>query len=163
MRGSELVREPYKGHLVRLRTSVRRADEAERKPIDTLGRWRLRRFVVGLTKRERGDRVKPRSRFPPKYPKRAKPKGASSDERAKHMTRRQGLLQGSKPRNRGLLGRPVASAMGKPVGKTVGGCFQVVTRRIPCERAKLRRVNPRSAAGAKENRHGTEGSKPPRG
>jgi len=30
-------------------------------------------------------------------------------------------------------------------------------------RVKLRRVNPRSAAGVKQNRHGTEGSKPSRG
>jgi len=34
---------------------------------------------------------------------------------------------------------------------------------IPCGRRKLRRVNPRSAAGVKQNRHGLEGSKPPRG
>jgi hypothetical protein len=30
-------------------------------------------------------------------------------------------------------------------------------------RVKLRRVNPKSAAGVKQNRHGTEGSKPSRG
>jgi hypothetical protein len=32
-----------------------------------------------------------------------------------------------------------------------------------CGRGNLRRVNPMSAAGAKKNRHGIRGSKPPRG
>jgi hypothetical protein len=35
--------------------------------------------------------------------------------------------------------------------------------REPCGRRKLRRVNPKSAAGVKQNRHGLGGSKPPRG
>jgi hypothetical protein len=37
--------------------------------------------------------------------------------------RRQGLPEGSKPRNRGPWGRPTASAAGKPTGETGRGSF----------------------------------------
>jgi hypothetical protein len=68
-----------------------------------------------------------------------------------------------KPRNRGLLSRLYASASGISAGETVGGFFQAETPGKPFARRKLRRVNPRSAAGVKKNRHGTEGSKLSRG
>ena len=92
-----------------------------------------------------------------------KPKGVTSDRRAKPLSDRQGLSGGLNPRNRGLLGRPFASAAGAPTGETVRGIIQALIRRIPSERGKLRRVNPMSAAGMKQDRHGTEGSKPSRG
>jgi hypothetical protein len=111
----------------------------------------------------RGDRAKPRSRLSRENPRRVKPKGAASGWRAKHTSGRQGLSKGSKPRNRGLSGRPAASAARATTGETVGGCFRAVTRRIPFERGRLRRANPRSAAGVKQNRHGTAGRKPSRG
>jgi hypothetical protein len=38
---------------------------------------------------------------------------------------------------------------GVTAGGTVGGCFRAETSRIPCERGKLRRENPKSAAGVK--------------
>jgi hypothetical protein len=96
-------------------------------------------------------------------PRREKPKGASSGWRAKHTLGRQGLLRGSKPRNRGLPSRPCVSAQGIPVSETVGGCSRVETPRLPLERRRLRRVNPMSAAGAKQNRQGLAGRKPSRG
>jgi len=55
------------------------------------------------------------------------------------------------------------SGAGIPTGETVCGFFGSETGRIPSGRRKLRRVNPKSAAGAKQNRHGTAGRKPSRG
>jgi hypothetical protein len=48
--------------------------------------------------------VKARSRPAPGNPRRAKPKGASSGWRTKPSFNRQGLSEGSNPRNRGLFG-----------------------------------------------------------
>jgi hypothetical protein len=79
----------------------------------------------------------------------------------------QALPEGSKPRNRGLSGRSgdrcFATTAGKPLGETVGGSVRIVIVRIPSGRGNLRRVNPRSAAGTKQDRRGFEGSKPSRG
>jgi hypothetical protein len=107
--------------------------------------------------------VKAWARFSRANPGRAKPPGVSSGWRTKPSSGRQELWEGSKPRNRGPLGRPTASAVGVPMGETVGGCIRVVTPPIPLEREMLRRANPMSAAGAKQNRHGFEGRKPPGG
>jgi len=52
---------------------------------------------------------------------------------------------------------------GIPTGGTVGGFFRSETGWIPSGRRKLRRVNPRSAAGVKKNRRRTVGRKPSRG
>ena len=135
----------------------------ERRPIDTLGRRWARRFVGEFAKRVRGDRAKSRTRSSPEYPRRAKPKGVSGAWRTKPPTGHKGLSRGSNPGNRGLLGRPNATAAGAPIGETVGGAIRVVIARIPFERRTLRRVNPMSAAGVKQNRRGIEGSKPSRG
>jgi len=93
--------------------------------------------------------VKTRARFPKASPGRLKPKGVSSGWRTKTPSGRQGLSEGRNPRNRGLLGRPSASAMGLPVGGTVCGVEPGVMTRGPSGRRKLRRVNPKSAAGVK--------------
>jgi hypothetical protein len=114
-------------------------------------------------KRVRGGGRKLLPRFLPENPRRAKPMGGSSGRRAKPPIGCQELLGGSKPRNRDLLGRPTASAAGTMVGRTVCGFIRVVTLRIPTGRRNLRRVNPKSAAGAKKNRQGIAGSKTPGG
>jgi len=103
------------------------------------------------------------TRLLPAGPGRAKPKGASSDWPAKHGLDRQGLSEGAKPRNReslarirlpsGTLGRRLKRYVGSTGGKP----------RLPFARRKLRRVNPMSAAGVKQNRRGVEGSKASRG
>jgi hypothetical protein len=117
----------------------------------------------GAAKRERGDRGRPRSRPPRANPRRANPKGASSGRRAKPTAGRQGLPggQAQKPRPAGP-----ASCFGGWFHlreETVGGCVRAETHgRLPGRR-KLRRGNPRSAAGVKENRRGIEGRKPSRG
>jgi hypothetical protein len=56
------------------------------------------------------------------------------------LRRRQGLLEGSKPRNRGLVGRPSAAAREQPAGETVRGFIRAETRRVPFGRRKLRRA-----------------------
>jgi hypothetical protein len=67
-------------------------------------------------KRVRGDRGKPRSRPPPQDPGRAKPKGGAGGARPKSLSGHKALLEGSKPRNRGLLGRSDATAAEIPLG-----------------------------------------------
>jgi len=116
-----------------------------------------------LAKRVRGGRRKLQPRSLPECPRRVKPMGGSSGRRIKPSHGRQGLSEGSKPGNRGLLGRPIASAAGATIGETVCGSIRVVTLRKPSGRRNLRRVNPTSAAGAKQNRQGITGSKTPRG
>lgn len=83
--------------------------------------------VALAAKRARGDRAESWSRRSLAGPGRANPKGASGVRRAKHTFGREGLRQGSKPRNRGPLDRPDASAAGKKAGETVSGGFGVVT------------------------------------
>jgi hypothetical protein len=124
------------------------ADGAKREPIDTPRRRRVRR-EVGPAKRVGGAWVKARARLSSASPRRVKPKGAASGWRANPASAHQALLEGQKPRNRGPLGRPTASAAGLPMGQTVRGCFRAETRRIPSGKGRLRRVNPRSAAGVR--------------
>jgi len=71
---------------------------------------------------------------------------------------------GLKPRNRSSPSRPLHLACkGIQASERYVGSSEPETARWPAERRKLRRANPRSAAGAKQNRHGFEGSKPSRG
>jgi hypothetical protein len=107
--------------------------------------------------------VKPRSRFLGVCLGRGKPRGAAGGRCTNTTPGRQGRSQGAKPRNRGLPGRSVVSATETTAGETVRGGLPVVTPGLPCGWRKLRRANPMSAAGAKQNRQGTEGRKPPRG
>jgi hypothetical protein len=114
-------------------------------------------------KRARGDRAKPRSRLPKANPRRGNPRGASSGRRAKPTAGRQGLSggQAQEPRPAGptsCFGRRFHLREERSVGVA-----RAVTHRRPSGRRKLRRVNPRSAAGVRQNRRGIEGRKPSRG
>jgi len=91
-------------------------------------------------------------------PRRVKPKGASSGRRSKPTFDRQGFPKGSIPRNRSLRVRPSAPVAGSPVEGTVSGSIRTVMAGCLFGRRKLRRVNPKSAAGAKQNRHGSKGA-----
>jgi hypothetical protein len=97
----------------------------------------------------------------------AKPKGAASAARINRPARHQGLPQGAKPRSRGPRRRPVAYVSyvnnGNTRGRNDTWALPAGNIRIPCGRGTLRRVNPRSAVGMKQDRHGIEGSKPSRG
>jgi hypothetical protein len=97
-------------------------------------------------------------------PGRAKPMGAAGVRRAKHVLGREGLSKGARPRNRGSCGP--ASPLRRMVeraGETVCGSVAAETWWTPFGRRKLRRVNPRSAAGMKQDRQGFGGRKPSRG
>jgi hypothetical protein len=61
------------------------------------------------------------------------------------------------PRNRDPSGRSGASAAGIPLGANGKWGDPSRNARMPSWRGNLRRVNPRSAAGVKENRHGSRG------
>jgi len=145
------VQEPYKGYSARSSvppgafngSSELRADRYSETPMSkAIRRW-ARQSVREEFRRD------PEQGFRRDTLEGWKPKGVTSDRRAKPLSGRQGLLEGLNPRNRGLLGRPFASAAGAPTGETVRGIIQALIRRIPSERGTLRRVNPRSAAGMK--------------
>jgi len=51
------------------------------------------------------------------------PREDPAPARAKHLLKREGLSEGSKPRNRDSSGRPGASAAGIPLRETVCGCI----------------------------------------
>jgi len=62
-------------------------------------------------------------------PGRVKPKGATSGWRIKHTSERQGLSEGSKPRNRGLSSRPLH--LGARVYRRVNGTWVLLSRKRP--------------------------------
>jgi hypothetical protein len=80
-----------------------------------------------------------------------------------HLVRSPGTLGRAKAQKPGPIGPARRFGGGDTARLTVCGFFRVVTPRIPSERGNLRRVNPKSAAGVKQNRRGTEGRKPSRG
>jgi len=70
--------------------------------------------------------VKSWPRLLPENPGREKPKGVSGGWPANRRSDREGFPEGSKPRNRGLPGRPTGrhcggGPLGPPAGKTAGG------------------------------------------
>jgi hypothetical protein len=75
-------------------------------------------------KRGRGDRAKSRSRLLFVYPRRMKPKGASSDCRAKPTGYRQGLMGGRDPGTAARRAGPSPRWREYRLGKTVGGSFR---------------------------------------
>jgi hypothetical protein len=96
-------------------------------------------------------------------PGRENPKGASGDARAKTRGASRGTLgrvKAQKPRSV----EPAPASAGKyQTGQRYVGSSSRKRGDSPPERSKLRRVNPMSAAGMKQNRPGFEGSKPSRG
>jgi hypothetical protein len=133
MFGTMRVWKPSKGRSSRLRPlAVGDPSGAKRRLIDTL--WRrpaaLSSPADGCPPGEARERRS--GEIPVEavacVPSKGKPRGASSVRRAKHVSGRQGLREGSKPRNRGLRGRPRGfGCVVAPVGGTVGGSTRVVT------------------------------------
>jgi hypothetical protein len=74
-----------------------------------------------------------------------------------------GLPEGAKPRNRALSSRPVPSGAGIPTWENGTWVLPAGNGPDTFREEKLRRVNPMSAAGVKQNRRGIARSKPPRG
>jgi hypothetical protein len=92
-------------------------------------------------------------------PRRVNPKGAASGRCANHVPvardSREGQNPGTAARRAGLVLRT-----GYTGGRNGRWVLPGGNARIPSGRRKLRRVNPMSAAGAKQNRQGIEGRKP---
>jgi len=81
--------------------------------------------------------------------KRAKPKGAASGRRTNPVAVARDSRKGESPETAARWAGPAQQRREKPTGKTVCGFIRAETRRIPSVRRKLRRANPKSAAGMK--------------
>jgi hypothetical protein len=137
---------------------------ARRRPIETLGRRRARELAPAFREaRERSPGGSPARSLAERTLEGEKPTGASSGRRANPMLGCQGLAGGSKPRSRGPSFWPGVSHRVSRRDKRQVGASPVVTPGIPSGRRMLRRVNPMSAVGMKQDRHGLGGSKPSRG
>jgi hypothetical protein len=163
MCGIVLVQRPWKGCLVhRIRFAGRggqgqaKADRNSGAPVGSIPE-------IEATKRVGGVRVKPRTRLSLADPKRAKPKGAASGRRVKPRPTARDSRKGQSPGTAARWAGPALRRRDYRRVKRYVGPSAPETRRIPSERGKLRRANPMSAAGVKQNRHGLGGSKPPRG
>jgi len=164
MHGNEPVWKPYKGcpsH--RYRFGGVGPGRTRRGLIDTLGRrpsW-PQGWLGEACERGAGE-IPPR--FASRNPKRAKPRGASSGRRANHASGARDFRKGQSPGTAAIRAGHLAFGRdGISDGETVRGFFRAETRRKPFGRGRLRRANPMSAAGAKQNRHGLGGRKPSRG
>jgi hypothetical protein len=138
----------------------RRVRQAKRGLIDTL-RQSLALFVrvVSSQLRERRSGEIPVKVFA-KNPERAKPKGASGGRAVKpSFGLNRGLRQGGNPGTAACRAGLSLRRSGTTTGRTVRGCIRAETFGYLMG-GWLRRVNPRSAAGVKQNRPGIEGSKP---
>jgi hypothetical protein len=156
------VQKPYKGCLAHNRVLMRDPDEAKRRPIETLGRrrmWRLRQIREA---RERRSGEIPIEAFAKTLEGRnpgEHPADGVLNTRPDARDSRKGRSPGTAACRAGLSGHRREQGQ----AKRYVGASGAVTHRIPFERGKLRRVNPMSAAGVRQNRHGVEGRKPPRG
>jgi hypothetical protein len=96
-----------------------RTDEDERRLIETLRRRRPHASGAEEARERRSGEI-PVKVFA-NGPGRAKPKGATSGRRTKHASGRQGLSEGSKPRNRSSSSRPLC--FGTRVYRRVNGMW----------------------------------------
>jgi hypothetical protein len=133
---------------------------AERTPIDTLGRRRPGESPVRKARERRRGEILAKADVAD--PRGGKPRGASSAGRVNHACCRQGLSGGRNPGTAVWRAGP-RFGVGIPSGETVSGFSCSGNGQDPAGRRKLRRVNPTSAAGVKQNRPGIAGSKPPGG
>jgi len=142
-------------------------EEVGHRSIETPGRrWvglLVARLAIGHTKREGGVRAKSWTRPVIESPRRGKTQGSF---------RRYGELTLCPAARDSRIGKPQKPGSVGPVQRFgVGSTDRWNGKwgdpggnaRRPFERRTLRRVNPMSAAGVKENRHGIEGRKPSRG
>jgi hypothetical protein len=96
-------------------------------------------------------------------PGRENPRGASGGGGAKPIVHRSEPSAGTKPRNRGLCGPVRRFGVGNNHRRNGRWVLSDGNVWIPGERSGFEGENPRSAAGAKQNRRGFEGRKPPGG
>jgi hypothetical protein len=74
-----------------------------------------------------------------------------------------GPWQGENPGTAACRAGPVLRYRETTAGETVSGFIRIGNVSDTWQEDKLRRANPKSAGGVKQNRPGTEGSKPSRG
>jgi len=156
------VQEPHKGCLgwPTLRCG---SGGARRRSIDTLRRRRIR-WVTARTREARERR--PGEVWVKVFvagPKGANPMGGASGPRLKTPCGRQALSEGVDPGTEACRAGLTLRRRKYRWAERYVGSSPVETPRTPSERGNLRRVNPRSAAGVKQNRRGIRGSKPSRG
>jgi hypothetical protein len=162
MIGIGSVRKPYEGiSSFPMRLAVW-ADRIRRKLIETLKCRRCGVSRVEKAPERRSGEIPVKASA--ENPGRVKPKGATSGWRTKHTSDRQGLVGWVKAQKSQLVKpAPALRCKGIQTSQRYVGSSRPETVWLPAARRKLRRANPRSAAGAKQNRHGFEGSKPSRG
>jgi len=137
--------------------------EAGRRSIDTLRRRRIRRAIARTREACERRAGEIRSKTFASCPRGTKPKGGASGCRLKPPHGHKALSRGTNPGIAALRAGPPLWRWNNHGAKRYVGSPQPKRLRVPPERGNLRRVNPRSAAGAKQHRHGIRGSKPPRG
>jgi hypothetical protein len=159
------VQEPYEGCFIR---PACRSTGGTRRPLsETPRRRRAAAARLRFAKREGGTGARASVRRLPSNPGRGEAQGSSRRSTHSSCVGREGLPAGLKPRSRGPLGRPTASAAGKPTGETARGSFRPETRRIPAERRRLRRAKSherrrceRKPAGARREQAAERVTKP---
>jgi hypothetical protein len=159
----QLGAETLRGCLILSRTAwPGGADGMKQKLIETLGCRRCGASRSEEARERRSDEIPVKASV--NNLGRVKPKGATSGRRTKHTSGRQGLVGWVKAQKSQLVKpAPALRCKGIQTSQRYVGSSRPETVWLPAARRKLRRANPRSAAGAKQNRHGFEGSKPSRG
>jgi len=132
-----------------------RADEVERKLIDTLGRRRRGANLAEQARERRSGEIP--IQVSASGPGRAKPKGATSARCAKHTPFARNSWKGQSPGTAARRAGPCTSVRGYTGEWNGRWVLPDGNGRIPFERRRLRRVNPMSAAGTKQDRHGSKG------
>jgi hypothetical protein len=121
------------------------------------------RGTIQAAKRVRGDRAKFRSRPSSSNPRRESPREHPATDVLNTREFARDFGKGYDPETEAReAGRRLRLRFLLP-SRTVGGFIPAQRCGILYRGRKLRRVNPKSAAGAKESRHGIAGRKPSRG
>jgi len=156
------VQEPHKGCFGRCVLRYALGKEKQR-PIDTLSRRRIRRVIART--REAGERRpgEVRGKAFAAGPRGANPMGGAGSRRLKNPYGCKALSEGTNPETAARQAGLALLSGRDNAGSTVCGFLTAERLLRPSGRGNLRRVNPTSAAGVKQNRHGIRGSKPSRG
>jgi len=157
MFGTSSVQKPSEGALFSPnRPRSNGQNEEEQRSIETL--WRRQRGVNRVEEaRERRSGEIP-VKTSARDPGREKPKGATSGSRTKHTWVARDSGKGQSPEAAARQAGPFTSLWkGIQMSERHVGSPGSETIRLPFERGTLRRDNPKSAAGMKQDWHGFEG------
>jgi hypothetical protein len=140
-----------------------RVGKVKPRPIDTPRRRRPAVVRPPSGKRVGGAWAKSRARPRLEGPRRVKPKGAASFRLINSVPETRDSRKGQSPEAAARRAGPPLRRRDNRREKRHVGPTAAETRWQPSGRRKLRRVNPKSAAGVKQNRHGLGESKASRG